>query len=427
MEAGKNEILKIFLKEVCGKGEVYINGEELLLPINAIINDDKLSQNNLLEYSQKRDTVFFGNKTFKERDKEKQLREKICEEKFPIIKISNVDGFKDALYEYTTTYLSKNIMWTTPAIAEERKDIMLFAMSYIWTNATRNDFENPIAFLKRYTNFLTENQWEDLKKPEQTKIPKLWRTVEEAIEERETPFQYTLFTIDENGKKQYLPSICYGIEGDKAYIYAIQQLHNRANENDTIKNLRKAVKGRGIEPLAIISLLDFIGEAKTRGIKKICMPDYFILQYLAKKKTEERMYLQTKRYDIINKLKGAKLGSKEAEELVQEIFSAVKEDRVESLLEDSNFSLTDELRQEIIECNTNWKVRMEELDKVQKHSINNKLKALFLVSQYYSRGIKFLEIPGDVSDNYVVDITNFRLGKEEKPKLDRRKKEKEGR
>ena len=139
------------------------------------------------------------------------------------------------------------------------------------------------------------------------------------------------------------------------------------------------------------------------------------------------MYLQTKRYDIINKLKGAKLGSKEAEELVQEIFSAVKEDRVESLLEDSNFSLTDELRQEIIECNTNWKVRMEELDKVQKHSINNKLKALFLVSQYYSRGIKFLEIPGDVSDNYVVDITNFRLGKEEKPKLDRRKKEKEGR
>ena len=79
MEAGKNEILKIFLKEVCGKGEVYINGEELLLPINAIINDDKLSQNNLLEYSQKRDTVFFGNKTFKERDKEKQLREKICE------------------------------------------------------------------------------------------------------------------------------------------------------------------------------------------------------------------------------------------------------------------------------------------------------------------------------------------------------------
>lgn len=260
-----NDILKMFLKKVCGQDEVWINGEPILVTVNYRITDERVKKEKLMEYGLN-----------SEEDLAK--RGKVIPEKkglytqSPVIEINDLERFKQALYDYVEAYTKADIMWTAPNIARDWEDTAMYTMLTMWTDATRQDFANPIAFLKRYTAFLTENQWQDLKQPQKVKEGdslQIWKQVKESAEERETPYHYCLYAKDKEGKRYDFPAVCYGIEGKKAYVYAIHNLQRKPlQENEELQVLRNRIKGRGVEPLAIAAMLSFLQEAKERGITR---------------------------------------------------------------------------------------------------------------------------------------------------------------
>lgn len=351
----EDSIYKLFMEKVCKKNEVWIDGEPLLININYEITDPNY----------KREKKVMS-------EVEGQYTEA------PILEINNVDDFKKALFNFIQAYVNKDSMWTRP-YERDWMNTALYAMTTIWTDATNQDFTNPVSFLNRYTDFLKQNQWEDLKEEQEDKSIngiKIWKQVAESYSERETPHNYYLFTKNEDGKKIYFPSVCYGIQDDKAYIYAIHKIYGKnQNEGDEFnKNIRNYIKGRGVEPLGIATLMSFIEESKKRGITKIIMPDNFIMQYITKNIKKEQEISNWFRYSTEER--------KEQERQEKEI----------------------------------------ELDNNHKGSLNNRLMTMFIISKYYSTGIKFLEIPGEVSDNLTVDINDFKIGREIKKQVDHRNK-----
>ena len=133
MRKNKDEIYKLFMERVCKYDEVYINRQPLLINVNYRITDPKVEE-----------------------------REKIIPEKegfyteSPVLEINDVNAFKDVLFNYVKAYTETESRWTRPDMAETWEDMALYAMSVIWTDATNQDFTNPINFLKRYTDFLTQ-------------------------------------------------------------------------------------------------------------------------------------------------------------------------------------------------------------------------------------------------------------------------------
>ncbi len=353
----KDDIYNLFIERVCKNDEIFINRQSLLINVNYRITDPKA-----------------------------EMKEKIIPEKegfyteSPVLEINDVEKFKIALYNYVKAYVQTESRWTRNDISNNWEDIAIYGMSIIWTDATNMDFSNPIGFLNRYTDFLSQDQWEDLKEAKEANTingVRIWKQIEESDSERETPHNYYLFTKDEEGNKIFLPSICYGIQNDKAYIYALHKIHGKGQkENLEIQNLRTFIKGRGVEPLGIATMLSFIQESKKRGIKKIVMPDNFVMQYTTKNRLKED-FLKWYYYNSQEKIEETRAKNEDI------------------------------------------------LDSNHRGSLNNRLMTMFLVNKYYSTGLKFLEIPGEVSDNLTVDIQNFKLGREEKKKEDGRKKGRE--
>lgn len=354
IEKNKDDIYKLFMERVCKHEEIYINRQPLLINVNYKITDPNV----------------------KETKKIIPEKEGFYTES-PILEINDIERFKTALYDFALAYTNNKSLWTMPDLADTWEDRAIYCMGIIWTNATNQDFTNPIDFLNRYTAFLTQNQLEDLKEEQEAREingVKTWKHVKDCYSERETPHNYYLFMKDEGGNKLYFPSVCFGIQDNKAYVYAIHQIYGKnQKENEDMQGLRRYIKGRGVEPLGIATLISFIEEIQKRGIKEIVMPDNFVMQYTAK-----------------NKLK---------EDFIDFVYRGKPED-IEKAREKKE----------------------TELDSNHRGSLNNRLMTMFLISKYYSTGLVFTEIPGEVSDNLTVDIRNFKIGREEKKNEDRRNK-----
>ena len=347
----EDDIFKIFIEDICQQNEVWIKGEPFLINIDYKITD---CNEKTIEKKEKIEQEIEGNYT-----------------QSPVLEINNVQAFKTALFEYVKSYENSNTTWSSPDIAGDWKDTAMYAMLTVWTNATNSDFTNPIQFLKRYTDFLTQDQWDDLaeaKREECFGIDNIWKKRISTMDEMEAPNNYCLLSTDKDGKECYSPSIVYGIQDDKAFIYAIQKLYGKSeNESNNLLELRNRFKGR-VEPLAVAALISFMQEAKQRGISKIVMPDNFVLRYICKIR-------------IINQI------------------------------------FPDPDHQEIKEKHE------ENADNAHRGSLDNRLYAMFLVSKKYSTGLKFLEIPGEVSDNLTVDIQDFKIGREQPEKKAKKEQE----
>ena len=372
--------------DVCGKEEVFVARESLMITLNYRISDDTVSLTDLQKYGVlsagepwtiKLKPELEGQSLLEQRKQritpERPEQEELYTES-PVIEINNMERFKQALYRYVTEYCKKESSWTRPLIADDWKDCALYTMATIWTSATRQDFSNPIDFLERYTDFLTQDQWEDLRTPKIAMRAcglEIFSKVMQSMDERETPNQFCLFMKEENGRKHFFPSVCYGIQGDKAYVCAIHNLYGKTNEECAeLAEFRGTIRGRGTEPLAIVSLIAFIQEAKARGIHQIIMPDNFIMQYTSKNRIQEHI--------IDTTIMGKRNRGEDYQTLLQEL-RAKKEQR---------------------------------LDSNHRGSLNNRLMTLMNISRFFSTGLRFIEIPGDVSDNLTVDIQNFQLARD---------------
>ena len=400
-------IFDMFINKACGKDEIYINGQPLKVSVNYRITDPKY-----IKDSETKKTSRYGivkNYEKKETAILPEIEGQYTES--PVIMINDVSKFKQALFNYIKAYIKNEGYWTCPDIAENWEQATMYTMQVLWTNATIQDFSNPVKFLERYTTFLEQDQWEDLKEPQKVKNfgkAELYKIRHECYSEMEAPHNYSIYAREKDGKLFYLPSIVYGIKDDTAYIYAVQRLYTKTKEpSEDVKKLRKLVRGKGIEPLGIIAMLSFIKEAKNRGIKQINMPANLIMQYTTKNK-------------IIAAIHGVNAKEVEQEDTEYDFnYDVSMEKQIQKMTEEIQKIDDSNKKEQLTEKISKLQTMMQEIDKLDdnhKGSMDRRLLTLMQIATEYSTGIKFVEIPGEGYDNLVADIQHFEIGNKVKDK-----------
>lgn len=207
----------------------------------------------------------------------------------PIFTIDDSDRFEEALKQYLQAVEETNIK-STQMNARHNERYFIFN---IWKNATNYDFQNPVDFIKRYTDFIkddTFSQYDDLTVLGKYENNMLMVKREEDDYGFETP--YIMHFSLTNGKYIYnLPWVRYGItkkaDGEKmAYIYALQNMDPSPNESYNMQ-IRKSInkvnsgvnKFRNVTPSSIATLGIFLGMLEREGIHSIRVPDFLIGRY----------------------------------------------------------------------------------------------------------------------------------------------------
>ncbi|MBP3463935.1 MAG: hypothetical protein J6K45_05595 [Clostridia bacterium] len=286
----KKEILRTFFEKIAGKKEVDIGKRTYYMPINYKTND----------------------------------KEVIANENLPAINLknNNLQIFEDALKEYVETFFSSEKYWANPiSSCADNEDKLHHALATIWLNATYADYEEPIQFIKRYTQFLKDKTFDEfydkktIKKIQTLRNCSIEISKEEQEEFQETPdaILFTIIMTDQKGNKvsKKLPRIAYGISDGVAYIYGIQGYNFQREESPEIKKVnRSRYKVNSMdkmpqdyrnvyskqEPYAYISLFAFLCMLKEKGITKVVMPAFLPLRYEGKEiglsKKEDEIHAQ---------------------------------------------------------------------------------------------------------------------------------------
>ncbi len=134
----------------------------------------------------------------------------------PVLNIKDKAKF-DSLLE---KYVEKCLTFYDYSEEPDLKDKIKKTLALLWSNATYEDFNDPINFLRKRIAFFDFSL-----EPKEVYISSLESNLSLSLNksnlENETP--YYLSTELSNGTDKYfLPNIYFGIDSNKAYIYAIQ-------------------------------------------------------------------------------------------------------------------------------------------------------------------------------------------------------------
>ena len=170
-------------------------------------------------------------------------------------------------------------------------------LALLFANATMEDFNNPIDFLKKRINFIYNDltgsydfgYCESLK-------GKLLLTVEKDIINNETPYQLVIRVISDKMEEFVFPRIKFGVSDNDVYIYAIQNKRNE--ENSFCKKINRVIYrvGEGynddnqneeslkdITASFLLSLNIGISFLFNMGYTKIVVPSILVSRWNAKK------------------------------------------------------------------------------------------------------------------------------------------------
>lgn len=158
----------------------------------------------------------------------------------PTLTINDKELFNKLLVEYTLkaeNFYDKSNFFEE--ITDNDKLIKKTIMTLLWSNATYEDFNDPINFLRKRINFfepVLESKYLGYSDKLNSDISI------EVIKNKifhETPYGIKMTLT--NGSSTYnLPVIYYGISNDEAYVYAIQKEKNSTNiNNDFCKKINR--------------------------------------------------------------------------------------------------------------------------------------------------------------------------------------------
>ena len=148
----------------------------------------------------------------------------------PTLTITNKDLFDKLLVKYIEKCLK---FYSFPEEIENNEKAKIGEiLVFLFANATIDDFENPISFLKKKINFLENETLIDLNCEFTSKT--LSATIKvKALRAQiisEAPYKIEFEMFNDEGKYN-MPNIYVGIEENKAYIYAIQRLQTTDNDS----------------------------------------------------------------------------------------------------------------------------------------------------------------------------------------------------
>ena len=103
-------------------------------------------------------------------------------------------------------------------------------LTLLFANATIEDFNNPIEFLNKQINFLSNDYTGEYNFRYCDSLKgNLFLSIEKDIINNETPYQMVFKCISNDGDNFIFPKIKFGISDDTVYIYAIQNKKNEDN------------------------------------------------------------------------------------------------------------------------------------------------------------------------------------------------------
>ena len=290
-----NIILKEFYKKILPSvknGSVSINGFIFNVEFQTLITDNNFT-NDLI-------------------NKDNYINSNVEQTLF----ISNIELFNNLLIKYVTIMLDiitntnlKNIDYVY--FDGNKKYIIDFILTNLWSNVTDVDLVNPINYLEKRINFLSDPLYDyDSKVVYLKNIDFLNNSnIEYSINLNnpiyETPYCFSSSINKENDKSQIyeLPKIYYGISDNTCYIYAIKGVEKskKSNSEYTKKIERLLYKVnkdinddyelddiKNVTPNAIVALTIFIKLLKENGINKINVIDYMPIRYKAKERAFNR-------------------------------------------------------------------------------------------------------------------------------------------
>lgn len=320
-------------------------------------------------------------------------KEVVVDESLPLLNLKGyrLQAFADAITEYINAFMESELYWTTPiSSCRNNEEAMIHAMSMLWFNATPDDFNNPIQFVKRYTNFLGDSTFDDLWDPKQiNNIQSLRNCTIEITQKHQTEFQETptaiWFKIKKDGVEKHLPRIAYGISDGIAYIYGIQG-NNEKDSSPTMKkinrsryklnqteNIPEGYKDMVLEqePYAYMSLFMFLNLLKQKGITSVVMPAYLPERVKSKK-------------DFIK-------------------------ERISSVLQDERMGV-EERKQVLKELEEEHK----QYQKVQ-YNITNKFLDYASRMECDVPGVELYETPDQTNGNAIINISKMKIPQENNP------------
>jgi hypothetical protein len=156
----------------------------------------------------------------------------------PTLMIRNKEYFDELLMEYVelakefygVDSFDKDVVAIKWNEDEKARGIEKTCMSLLWANATIEDFNDPISFLRRRINFI-RNDFVDKRALGYSLVMKADIEIEILKDKitNEGPYQFVVRLINESQSVVELPSIKFGIDEDKVYIYAIQNSKNNTD------------------------------------------------------------------------------------------------------------------------------------------------------------------------------------------------------
>ena len=157
--------------------------------------------------------------------------------------IKNKETFFKLLKEYVNLELQSNRK-IPKFYSEENKNKIKWIISYLFVNATTEEFINPIKLLERKISFLENKTFTFLNTELEIDINNLIENSKLIIKNESSPISMEtpnrlLLSIKDNNKEFKLPAIYYGIDKDTCYIYS---LLNPKEKKDITEEEKKYIK-----------------------------------------------------------------------------------------------------------------------------------------------------------------------------------------
>lgn len=157
----KYNVMKTFWEKVAGKSRIDFESGYYIMPLNYKTDDETVmceEEQGLLPILDLRGILKYSSLSEMMQDSEAVKRDGSTEpgEDHKVY-------FEDALTEYVRTYFESEKNWTIPIEhCLNQEDQLVFCLATLWLNATFSDYENPIEFIRRYTDFIKDNTFEEL-------------------------------------------------------------------------------------------------------------------------------------------------------------------------------------------------------------------------------------------------------------------------
>ena len=222
----------------------------------------------------------------------------------PVLTIDNLEAFKDSLVDYINLSLSfyKEETYFKHFDEEDMDTAIKSILTLLWSNASYEDFMNPLAFLQKRKDFFY-NKISEYKMD----VPSLASNI--IIKTRtnglpaETPYASNI-TITNGSEKYTLPDVYYGISNNIAYIYGIQsRVANSGLYAKKINRLLYHVNSgfseesvndenlKDITPSFVLAANILLRTLRKDGINKVIVNSFLPIRYNNKQLTGEDPFL----------------------------------------------------------------------------------------------------------------------------------------